>query len=138
MEGLRVRLSDPGAGTVDVHVAERRGVLEVSVRSGDAPLAAELRRELRPLLEQLDRSGFEVRSAALGRDPLEPEAFRHETGQPLPGNNHAAAVRDPQTGDREDPRSRRPPQRAWLPRRRAGTGEQFLLATAQSLQEVTL
>lgn len=138
MEGLRVRLSDPGAGIVDVHVAERRGVLEVSVRSGDAPLAAELRRGLPPLLEKLDRSGIEVQSATLGRDPLDPEAFRQGTEQPPPGNNQAAAERDPQTGDREDPRSRRPPRRFWPPRHRTGTGELFSLATEPNLQEVTL
>lgn len=136
MEGLRVRLSDPAAGTVDVHVAERRGVLQVSVRSGDAPLAAELRRELPPLLEKLDRAGFEVRSTAPGRDPAEQEAVPRGAGPPLL-SNLAAAQRDPQPGGREDPRSRRPPQRFWLPRHRAGTGE-FSLATGQSSQEVTL
>jgi hypothetical protein len=69
----------PG-GSVAVSVRERRGALQVSVRTPDRPLAAALRHEFGPLLERLDQAGFEVRPA-----PFLPE-LPAPGGPPLPGD----------------------------------------------------
>lgn len=137
MEGLRLRLEDPAAGAVDIHVAERRGAIQVSVRSADAPLAAELRRELPPLIERLDRSGFEIRSASAGRGAAGPEVTGPASGSALPALSQAAAGGNVQTGGRDEQRPRRSPPRGWLPRLRAGGAERFSLAADHSVREVT-
>lgn len=137
LEGLRLRLADPAAGAVDIHVAERRGTIQVSVRSADAPLAADLRRELPPLIEMLDRSGFDIRSASVARDAAGSEATRHASGPVPPALSQAAAGENAHTGARDDQRPRRAPQRGWLQRPRTAGAEGFSLATDHSVREVT-
>jgi len=55
---ITLRLGDTENGRIDLKIHERAGALEFSVRTDDAGVAASLRRDLRGLVDGLDRSGI--------------------------------------------------------------------------------
>jgi hypothetical protein len=80
---ISVRIARPDAPSVDVHVVEKAGQIQVSVRTPDQALQGSLRQELGTLVNSLERSGYRTETLAA-----------QGTGQPgiqaAPGSGHSA------------------------------------------------
>jgi hypothetical protein len=59
---IAVRIATPQAPAVDVHLVERAGQLQVSVRTSDGGLQTSLRQDLGSLVNSLERSGYRAES----------------------------------------------------------------------------
>jgi hypothetical protein len=55
---IAVRITQPDAPPVDLHVAERNGQVQVAVRTPDASLQISLRQDLGTLVNSLERAGY--------------------------------------------------------------------------------
>jgi hypothetical protein len=89
---------------IDVRLRERLGLLEVSVRTPDAVLAKEMRRELGDLVRSLESQGYEATPRPAESD-LSTEAQHHPSGNPDSGSNGRSGE-DSARGQRQGQRRR--------------------------------
>ena len=59
-----IRVSEPSAAPVDLHLAQRGNEIRVAVRTPDEQLQSSLRQDLNQLVNNLDRAGFHTESLA--------------------------------------------------------------------------
>jgi len=60
---IAVRIENPGAAAIDLHVAGRGAQVHVEVRTNDAGMQAALREDLGSLVHSLDRAGYDTDSS---------------------------------------------------------------------------
>ncbi len=58
LQGITIRVAQPEAPAVDLHISERGGEIHVAVRTPDAALQTSLRQDLGTLTNSLERAGY--------------------------------------------------------------------------------
>ena len=113
MRELSLQISSAGDQKVDVRLVERAGEVHVSVRTPDADLAHEMRRELGSLTGKLAQSGFGTEQFT----PLSSGSSNLRDQRSTPGNQDPSGGQDPRhggSGQQQQPEDERGKRPAWL------------------------
>lgn len=108
---IEVRLQEASEPAVSLHLADRRGRLEVAVRTPDADLAGSLREALPALVRRMEAAGFRAEvwapEAPSGRQAEIPEAPRTAWGDWPDRREGGRHTGGDSSGDRQPGRERR-------------------------------
>jgi hypothetical protein len=100
-----------GQGSVQVHLVQRGGEVQVAVHTPDAHLAGALREELPALSSKLEQSGFHAETwhgPAAGPGDASRELFAGASRQDLPDS--PSGNRDGRHHEQQQPRQQQPPE----------------------------
>jgi hypothetical protein len=112
-----MRIAQPDAPAVDVHVTQRAGEVQVSVHTPDAALQSSLRQDLGTLVSSLQRTGYHAETFT-PRDAAAPKIYSSDANlndrrQPDDSSGRGPAG-DP-SGKRQNPqRNPRQNPQDWL------------------------
>jgi len=81
VQDITLRIARPDAPAVDLHVTERAGELQVSVRTPDTALQTSLRQDLDTLTNSLERAGFRTETV-IPRGEMSSQMDSREERQP--------------------------------------------------------
>jgi len=115
VKDIVMRISQPGAQSVDVQVSQRAGEVRVAVRTGDAALAHGLRQGLTDLTGRLEDSGYRAETWRPASVVTAPERIS-ETREPAGGANgsgtHSQSGSSQQESDRRNHNQQNQPR--WV------------------------
>ena len=124
VQDMTLRIARPEAPAVDLHVTQRAGEIQVSVRTPDPALQASLRQDLNTLTSSLERAGYRTDTVIPRTEMSSPMDMRDER-QSQPGTAGRGGSMDSQgggSGENEGRGGERQPQqnpqnqrtRRWL------------------------
>jgi hypothetical protein len=103
-QGIAVRIAMPDTPSVDVHVMERAGQVQVSVRTPDTGLQSSLRQDLGTLVNALERSGFHTETFT-PHDGVAPASspmnLQNNSRQQDPGGSSGSGSHDGRPGSQQ-------------------------------------
>jgi hypothetical protein len=112
-QAFAVRIAQPNAPVVDLHVSERNGQVQVSVRTADTGLQTSLRQDLGTLVSSLQRAGYHAETftphGTVTQASSLPEAGSHRDSQDSRGGSREWAG-----GRQQQQRQRGQNSQAWL------------------------
>jgi hypothetical protein len=121
VQQIAVRISQGDGAPVDLHVTERGGEIQVSVRTADAAMQTSLRQDLGTLSSSLERVGYRAEMFTTRETPVAPvhEAsmqtstnLRDDHEQPNSGGRGGSG--NPSNGRQQQQSPRNQSQKSWL------------------------
>ena len=99
---ISLKLTGPGSAKVDVELSDRRGTVQVAVRTADRELAKTLQGDLGDLVGRLENKGYKTEAWIPGDSHLSEASEGAQSGAGQ-GHPEQSGARDQQQSERQDP-----------------------------------